>query len=398
MRNWCCWGIVNERAMAVQTRGSARSESKRVYEERQPTDKPPFTIGQLRKAVPERCFKRSLWRSASYLITDLAMIAGLYVASTYIDGANVSSYIRWGILWPMYWFFQGAVATGVWVVAHECGHQAFSESQAVNDGVGLVFHSLLLVPYYSWKHSHRRHHSNTGSVAKDEVFVPRVRDAPVAKDGFDWDQFGVVRLVHLAGALFLGWPMYLTFNVKSRPYPGHKWVNHFDPWSPIFSKRERLEVAVSDAALVGVLYGLYQAGQSWGWGWLMKTYGVPYVIVNFWLVMITLLQHTHPALPHYTDKEWDWLRGALATVDRNYGWLLNTLHHHIADTHVAHHLFSYIPHYHAQEATDALKPILGKYYQKDDRFIFKALWQDYSACRYVAPDQPGNGVLWSRGY
>lgn len=32
--------------------------------------------------------------------------------------------------------------------------------------------------------------------------------------------------------------------------------------------------------------------------------------------MITYLQHTHPNLPHYLDKEWDWLRGALATVDR----------------------------------------------------------------------------------
>jgi hypothetical protein len=37
-------------------------------------------------------------------------------------------------------------------------------------------------------------------------------------------------------------------------------VNHFDPWSPIFSKRERLEVAVSDAALLAVLYGLRQVG------------------------------------------------------------------------------------------------------------------------------------------
>lgn len=55
------------------------------------------------------------------------------------------------------------------MIAHECGHQAFSPYQAVNDGVGLVLHSCLLVPYYSWKHSHRRHHSNTGSLAKDEV-------------------------------------------------------------------------------------------------------------------------------------------------------------------------------------------------------------------------------------
>ena len=121
---------------------------------------------------------------------------------------------------------------------------------------------------------------------------------------------------------------YLMFNVKSRPY-NERWVSHFDPWSPIFSKRQRVEIVVSDAALALVTYGLYLAGEAMGWGWMAKTYIVPYLIVNFWLVMITLLQHTHPNLPHYTDAEWDWLRGALATVDRNYGWLLNTLHHHI---------------------------------------------------------------------
>jgi hypothetical protein len=58
-------------------------------------------------------------------------------------------WLAW-LAWPMYWFWQGAFATGVWVIAHECGHGAFSDSEALNDGVGLVFHSLLLVPYYSW--------------------------------------------------------------------------------------------------------------------------------------------------------------------------------------------------------------------------------------------------------
>ena len=45
---------------------------------------------------------------------------------------------------------QGAVCTGVWVIAHECGHQSFSRWQSVNDAVGLVMHTALLVPYYSW--------------------------------------------------------------------------------------------------------------------------------------------------------------------------------------------------------------------------------------------------------
>ncbi len=77
-----------------------------------------------------------------------------------------------------------------------------------------------------------------------------------------------------------------------------------------------LQVVISDVALVGVVFGLYQLKLAFGTGWLVKTYVIPYLWVNFWLVMITFLQHTHPSLPHYEDAEWDWLRGALTTVDR----------------------------------------------------------------------------------
>ena len=89
------------------------------------------------------------------------------------------------------------------------------------------------------------------------------------------------------------------------------------------------------------------------------------------------------------------MRGALSTVDRSYGFL-DILHHHIADTHVCHHLFSTLPHYHAEEATRHLRPVLGKSYLRDDRNILRALWEDMGTCRYVAPDTRGEGVLWFR--
>ena len=44
--------------------------------------------------------------------------------------------------------------TGIWVLAHEAGHSAFSPQVWVNDAVGWFFHSLLLVPYFSWKYTH----------------------------------------------------------------------------------------------------------------------------------------------------------------------------------------------------------------------------------------------------
>jgi fatty acid desaturase len=81
----------------------------------------------------------------------------------------------------------------------------------------------------------------------------------------------------------------------------------------------------------------------------------------------------------------------------SYG-VLDHLFHHIADTHVAHHLFSQMPHYHAQEATAALKAVLGPYYCYDGRNVMAALWQETKTCHYVAPDAPGSGVLWYRSH
>lgn len=41
---------------------------------------------------------------------------------------------------------------------------------------------------------------------------------------------------------------------------------------------------------------------------------------------------------------------------RSYG-ILDTVFHNIADTHVCHHLFSLMPHYHAKEATKYIKEV-----------------------------------------
>ncbi|KAH0704873.1 hypothetical protein KY290_009562 [Solanum tuberosum] len=78
------------------------------------------------------------------------------------------------------------------------------------------------------------------------------------------------------------------------------------------------------------------------------------------------------------------MEGALATVDREYG-VLTKVFHNITDTHVVHHLFSSIPHYHAIEATKAVRPLLGEYYQFDGTPFYKAIWRDFE-CIYVDKD------------
>ncbi|KAJ1423251.1 Fatty acid desaturase domain [Sesbania bispinosa] len=365
-------------------KSEGESAGKRV-----PHTKPPFSLSQVKKAIPPHCFKRSLIRSFSYVIIDLTIASILaYVAVNYFSTLphNLSL-----LAWPLYWAIQGSVLTGVWVIAHECGHHAFSDYQWLDDLVGLVLHSSLLVPYFSWKYSHRRHHSNTGSLERDEVFVPK------RKSGISWYSKYLNnppgRVLTLTITLTLGWPLYLLFNVSGRHYD--RFACHYDPYGPIYSDRERLQIYVSDAGVLAVFYGLYRLVLAHGLGWVVCVYGVPLLVVNGFLVLITFLQHTHPALPHYDSSEWDWLRGALATVDRDYG-ILNKVLHNITDTHVVHHMFSTMPHYHAMEATKAVKPILGDYYHFDGTPVYKAMWREAKECLYVEPDEGSQdkGVYW----
>lgn len=371
--------------MSVPTSNSVKQSKP----DRAPHLKPPFTLSDIKKVVPPHCFERSLIRSFSYVVYDLTLIfLFYYLAASYFHLIpRPFSYFAW----PIYWTLQGCVITGIWVLAHECGHRAFSDYQWLDDTVGFILHSAILVPYFSWKYSHRRHHSNTGSIERDEVFVPK------PKTTIPWYYTYIDnppgRVMILAITLLLGWPLYLTFNVAGRPYD--HFACHFDPYSPIYNDRERLQIYMSDAGVIAMSFVLYRIALVKGLAWIVFFYSAPLLVTNAFLVLITYLQHTHPSLPHYDSTEWEWLKGALATVDRDYG-VLNKVFHNITDTHVAHHLFSTMPHYHAMEATKAIKPMLGEYYQFDGTPIYKAMWREGKECLYVEPDEdtPDKGVFW----
>jgi omega-6 fatty acid desaturase (delta-12 desaturase) len=230
-------------------------------------------------------------------------------------------------------------------LAHECGHSAFSESKWINHGVGLLVHSLMLVPYHSWRFTHSQHHKATGHMTRDQVFIP-TPFAKAQREGSIWEDTPLMNLYKVVTMVTLGWPFYLAFNVLSQPFPGQR-ANHFEPWSPLFKSDQRTEVFMSDVALLGVGVLLYSVCQAFGMSNFVFYYLLPYVSVNFWLVTITYLQHTHVDIPHYHSDDWTFIKGALATIDRDFGFL-NIWFHHINDTHILHHLFSRIPHYHAE--------------------------------------------------
>ncbi|TEB24547.1 hypothetical protein FA13DRAFT_1638537 [Coprinellus micaceus] len=370
-----------------------------------------WSLKEIRNAIPRELFVRNTRRSLMYLVRDLLMFTFAWSIALQFDvffqnpavllkltptGAMIC---RWGA-WMAYWWFQGLIVTGIWVIGHECGHGAFSDHKVLDDALGFVIHTLLWTPYFSWKISHHRHHCNHASMERDEVYVPKTRedlgipDEPSHK--IDWDEvFGdtpIYTLLMLIRQELLAFPAYLLYNVSGQKhYPKH--TNHFNPGSILFTKEQRNAVIASNAGIVAMVYAMVSASSIFGFGAVMRFYGIPWLALNHWFTMITYLQHTDIQLPHYREKEWNFQRGAAATADRDFlGWQGRFFLHDVAHYHVIHHFFPKMPFYHGAEATKYLRAFIGDHYVRYDAPVFKALWQTYNNCQFV--DNEGDIVFY----
>ncbi|KAK4198061.1 fatty acid desaturase-domain-containing protein [Triangularia verruculosa] len=359
-------------------------------------------IQTIRDAIPAHCFEPTVLHSMAYVVRDLTMAGVLgWAAFTYIP--QISDSIVRGLAWALYGYLQGLVLTGVWILAHEAGHGAFSKHQNFNDVVGWVLHSALMVPYFSWKFSHHRHHRFTGHMEKDMAFVPATKEdrqkrrlADLYLDRELFEDVPVVQLVKLLLHQLAGWQMYLMFNATAGPASKQReggWlrVSHFEPTSAVFRPSEAIYVLITDIGLAIVAYCLYLASTVVGWKTVFLMYGQAYFWVHHWLVAITYLHHTHPDVPHFDAENWTFVKGALATVDRDFGFVGRHLFHGIIDTHVVHHLFPRIPFYKAEEATEAIKPVVGDLYRQEKGSFLGSLWKTFTTCKYVEadPNEPG---------
>jgi len=342
--------------------------------------------GQVKKAVPAHCFTRDTKKSLMY-----AAISVIQSAMCVTAGLFIPLKMAFTPLWVLYAAVTGMVWTGMWVVAHECGHGAFSDNKFIQDTVGYILHSLLLVPYFSWQHSHAVHHANTNHITQGETHVPPVVGArPGVENPGGEIELGAVKLlgkniwgaVQLFAHLVIGWPAYLLWGATGGPKYGVS--NHFVPAKPFATKlwpgKWPKKVLQSDIGVVAVIAGLVALATKVGAASVMALYAAPLVFTNMWLVGYTWLQHTDVDVPHLTAEQFSYMRGAFLTIDRPYGPIFDWFHHRIGSTHVAHHIDCTIPHYHAREATDAIAKAFPKAYLYDPTPVHKALWRVARNC------------------
>ncbi|CAE7197451.1 FAD2 [Symbiodinium necroappetens] len=351
--------------------------------------------GEVLRAIPKDCMVKETGRSLAHAaVSTLQVLFCGYLAWKYIPMTAA-----FAPMWLLYAVVQGTLATGPWVIGHECGHNAFCNEQWLQTLVGYVLHSALMVPYFSWQRSHAVHHSKTNHMTEGETHVPRLQKGSTNKyqNLAKWFGQSSVAATRMITHLVLGWPAYILGGATGGPAYGT--TNHMWPFAPfrngrkeLFPKAWKSKVLLSDVGIVAMAGILMWWAKTSGFMPVFALYLAPLMVTNCWLVLYTWLQHTDVDIPHFDEENWTWVKGAFHTVDRPYGPVLDYVHHRIGSTHVAHHVCSAIPFYKARKATEALKEKFPDLYLYDPTPIHKALWRVSSRCTAVQKAEGNDGM------
>ena len=261
---------------------------------------PDYSIKDILQAIPKHCYERSLIRSLGYVVRDITMMVLIsYVGHSFIPLVDIenhetlSTVVR-GSLWMVQSYLIGLFGFGLWILAHECGHGAFSDYQNLNDLIGWVIHSYLMVPYFSWKFSHAKHHKATGHLTKDMVFIPYTKEEYLEKNKVEKvselvEESPIYSLLVLIFQQLGGLQLYLANNATGQVYPGVSWYarSHYSPISPVFDKNQYWFIVLSDIGIISTLTVVYQWYKNFGLFNMMINWFVPWLWVNHWLVFVT---------------------------------------------------------------------------------------------------------------
>eukprot|EP00568_Trieres_chinensis_P001760 CAMPEP_0183306314 /NCGR_PEP_ID=MMETSP0160_2-20130417/10768_1 /TAXON_ID=2839 ORGANISM="Odontella Sinensis, Strain Grunow 1884" /NCGR_SAMPLE_ID=MMETSP0160_2 /ASSEMBLY_ACC=CAM_ASM_000250 /LENGTH=468 /DNA_ID=CAMNT_0025469661 /DNA_START=1 /DNA_END=1408 /DNA_ORIENTATION=+ len=316
-----------------------------------PSTEDPPRPGEIMKMLPPETWEVDTPTSLFYFVVDfMAVAASMGFLDLVVTSDNYHSFPMWAqalSVFPLQ-ILTGFAMWCMWCVGHDAGHGTVSKNKdfgsAINRAVGEVAHSMIcLTPFVPWALSHQKHHLNHNHLERDyshQWFIREDSD----------DLHPLIKASHFTRNLQLP-ILYFVYLFTGVPDGGHvffygrMWEGH--------SLREKLDASLSVALSVAT------AGALWhnlGTADFAVVCMMPWLVMSYWLFMVTYLQHHSDEGRLYTDETFTFERGAFETVDRDYGKWTNRMSHHMMDGHVVHHLFfTKVPHYRLEKATEALR-------------------------------------------
>jgi acyl-lipid omega-3 desaturase len=300
-------------------------------------------IKKIKEIIPSECFVKKPLLGTTYIVTDFALWA-ITTTCYYFSSRNIICKI-------LYWLTSGFFMWCQFMNGHDCGHGSFSNSEILNNIMGHISHTPLLVPFSTWAESHRRHHVGHNHIKRDYSH-PHV----INRDRKIW----FAKVLQYAGVYpIFGWFIYMTGIVDGGhwiPIGGKLWNNEYSLSKQLHS--------VLSSGFVFIWFSFILSLCKYNFWLFMEWYGMSWFVFSWWIITVTYLQHNDNSVEEtivYGDKSWTFVKGALQTVDRSYGSIIDKLTHNITNCHLVHHIFFHnIPHYHLNKATKHLYKYLDK--------------------------------------
>jgi len=96
-------------------------------------------------------------RATMELLATAVPLAGLWFLMWYLS--SISAWLSL-LLAPV----AAAFLVRLFMIQHDCGHNAFFSSRRLNDWAGRILGVFTLTPYDFWRHSHALHHAGSGNL------------------------------------------------------------------------------------------------------------------------------------------------------------------------------------------------------------------------------------------
>jgi acyl-lipid omega-6 desaturase (Delta-12 desaturase) len=230
--------------------------------------------------------------------------------------------------------FNGMFLVRLFLIQHDCGHQAFFKSRAVNDWLGRALGVLTLTPYDVWRRNHSIHHAHAGNLDRRGIGdVVTLTVAEYQERSF----MGRLkyRLYRSPLVMFVLGPTYL-FMVEYRLPVGLMNAG----W------RYWLSAMGTNIVLAALLFGVYLAGGLAPIFLIFLPTTIVAATIGVWLFFVQ-----HQFEETYWGREVDWQMHDAALLGSSHYKLPQPLRWMTANigVHHVHHLYSRIPFYRLSE-------------------------------------------------
>lgn len=268
----------------------------------------------------------------------------------------------------------GLFLTRIFIIQHDCGHQAFFPDRRRNDATGFMTSLLTCIPYKYWARSHNHHHAHQGQLDTrtiGDVNLLTVREYE-ALPKFEKLKY---RLYRSFPVMFIIGPAYYIFIHNRIPFINLK------GWD-----KERKMLHLTNLylllffAALGLLLSLPSFDLAYGFKKLAIIYIPMLLTFVFTAIWFFYMQHQHD--PNYKawKKDWEYVLAAIrGSSYYKLPALLNFFTGNIGYHHL-HHLAPKIPFYNLKKCSED-NPIFQKHVSQITwwgslKYAFYTLWDE----------------------